>query len=122
MKKKTSGQKVTPSLSKKVRKGDTVIVLSGASRGQTGVVLSSDERGVVVQGLNTRKKHVKASQSQPKGAIVELEKPIHISNVCVCVDGKPVKLKVRTNDDGLRELYYFNGEQPVTYRSIKTNK
>jgi large subunit ribosomal protein L24 len=119
MKKKSSGRKVTPCASKKVRKGDTVIVLSGASRGRTGVVLSTDESSVVVQGLNMRKKHVKASQAQPKGAIVELEKPIHISNVCVCVDGKPVKLKVRTNDDGERELFYMNGEQAVTYRSIK---
>jgi large subunit ribosomal protein L24 len=119
MKKKSREQKVAPSASKKVRKGDTVIVLSGASRGRTGVVLSSNESGVVVQGLNVRKKHVKATQAQPKGAIVELEKPIHISNVCVCVDGKPVKLKVRTSDAGDRELYYMNGEQAVTYRSIK---
>lgn len=120
MKKKSKGPKVAPHASKKIRKGDTVFVLTGVSRGRTGVVLACTDSTVLVQGLNVRKKHVKPTQAQPKGAIIELEKPIHISNVRVCVDDKPVKLKVRTNDDGQRELYYLEGGQAVTYRSIKT--
>ncbi len=119
MKRNSKDRQASSGSSKKVRKGDTVIVLSGESRGRTGVVLSCTDRGVVVQGLNVRKKHIKPTQAQPKGAIIELEKPIHISNVCVCVDDKPVKLKIRTDADGERELYYHNGEQTVTYRSLK---
>ena len=43
-----------------------------------------------------RKKHVKPSQQNQRGGIIELEKPIHISNLKVCTaDDKPVKLKVR---------------------------
>ena len=68
---------------KKVRKGDRVIVISGANRGQAGLVLSRKGDKVIVQGLNMRKKHVKASQDS-KGGILELEAPIHISNLKAC--------------------------------------
>lgn len=105
--------------SKKVRKGDTVMVMRGESRGRMGVVLSIKDDTVLVQGINVRKKHMKATQANPKGSIVELEKPVHISNVTVCVDGKPVKLRTRQNNNGERELYYLNEGQAVTYRSIK---
>lgn len=104
---------------KRVRKGDTVIVMRGASRGRSGVVLSRTDEQVVVQGVNLRKKHVKASQEQPKGSIVELEKPIHVSNVAVSVNGEAVKLRIRENKDGERELYHGDDSKSSTYRSVK---
>lgn len=105
---------------KKVKKGDKVVSIAGNYRGQVGTVLSRIGDKVIVQGLNIRKKHVKKSQTNPNGGIVELERPIHISNISACnADGKPIKLKTRQNADGDRELYYKEGDQDILYRVIK---
>lgn len=107
-------------VSKKIRKGDTVIAIAGNYKGQTGTVLSVDAEKVVVQGLNVRKKHVRRTEQMPQGGIVELEKPVHISNLKLCVDDEqPVKLKVKADDQGERQLYYKKGDAEVTYRSLK---
>lgn len=103
---------------KKIRKGDTVIAIAGNNIGQTGNVLAIDGDKVIVQGLNIRKKAVKKSQAKPEGGFLEIEKAIHVSNLKVCIDGKPVKLKVK-NDQGTRSLYYMNEGKEVTYRKIK---
>jgi len=109
--------------SKKIRKGDKVIVLAGNDRGQTGHVLRVLGEKVVIQGINIRKKHVKKSQANPQGGIVELEKPVHSSNVSVCTDdNKPVKLKVRFNSKGERELFYKLDGKEVLYRAVKKQK
>lgn len=109
-----------PKTSKKIRKDDKVIAIAGNDRGQTGTVLKIIGDKVLVQGLNVRKRHVKPSQANQKGGVVEMEKPIHISNLKPCTeDGKPVKLHVRKNDQGHRELYYKIDGQDVLYRSIK---
>ena len=106
--------------SNKIRKGDKVIVLSGNDRGQTGNVLHVWGEKVVVRGINIRKKHVKRSEANPKGGIVEIEKPIHVSNISVCTeDNRPVKLRVRTNKSGERELYYILDGKDVLHRSLK---
>lgn len=108
---------------KKVRKGDKVLVLAGNNRGQTGTVLSCRGDKVVIQGLNMRKKHIKRTQEAPKGRIVEIEKPIHVSNVKVCVEGDTgAKLKVRTDKHGQRQLVYSKGDKEVVYRSVKKPK
>lgn len=109
--------------SKKIRKGDKVIVLAGNDRGQTGHVLRVMGEKLVVQGVNVRKRHVKKSQANPQGGIVELEKPVHSSNVSVCTeDNKPVKLKVRFNSKGERELFYKLDGKEVLYRAVKKQK
>lgn len=106
--------------SKKVKKGDRVIAIAGNNRGLSGTVLSVDGDKVIVQGLNIRKKHVKPSQLNQKGGIIELEKPIHISNLKVCTaDDKPVKLKVKTEKNGDRKLVYKIDGQEVLHRQVK---
>lgn len=106
--------------SKKIRKGDKVLVMSGNDRGQSGNVLKVMGDKAVVQGINIRKKHVKRSQTNPQGAIVELEKPVHISNLRICTDdNQPIKLKVRVDDKGNRAFYYKLNGQEVLYRTIK---
>jgi large subunit ribosomal protein L24 len=108
------------SKNKKIRKGDKVIAIAGNHRGQIGTVLSRLGDRVVVQGLNIRKKHVKPSQRNQQGGILELEQPIHISNLKVCTaEEKPIKLKMRMNKQGERQLIYQEGDQEVVYRSIK---
>jgi len=112
--------KVRDLRSKKIRTGDTVVAIAGNYKGQTGTVLSVVADKAVVQGLNVRKKHVKKSEQMPEGGIIQIEKPLHISNLKVCVDGdKGVKLKIRAGSNGERELYYVDGENEVTYRSLK---
>lgn len=112
-----------PRQSKKIRKGDTVIAIAGNSRGQTGIVQSCQGDRVVVQGLNLRKKHIKKSQEAPKGRIVEMEGPIHISNVKMLVEeGTPAKLKVRSSQEGDRQFIYMKDDQEVVYRSVKKPK
>jgi large subunit ribosomal protein L24 len=111
---------IKPKLNKKMRKGDKVVAIAGNFRGQTGTVLSRDGEKVIVQGLNIRKKHVKGSKTSP-GRILELEKPIHVSNLMVCAgEDKPVKLKIRQNKKGHRELFYKEGDNEVLYRSVKS--
>ena len=71
-------------MSKKIRRGDRVRVIAGNSKGKFGEVLSRGEETVVIQDVNMRKKHLKRTQESQGGRIVEMESPIHISNVCLC--------------------------------------
>jgi large subunit ribosomal protein L24 len=66
----------------KVKKGDTVIVITGRDKGKKGEILrvDTDSRRVVVQGVNMVKRHTRASAAGPAG-INEKEAPIHVSNV-----------------------------------------
>ena len=88
----------------RIRKGDTVLVVSGADRGKQGEVLQmfpKDERAVV-QGVNVAKKHTKPTGMGSPGGIVEKEATIHVSNLKL-VDpksGKPTRVGFRVLDDG----------------------
>ncbi len=77
----------------------------------------------IVQGINLCKKHVKRSQQNPKGGVVEMEKPIHISNLAPCdSEGSALKVHVRTNDAGEKELCYQKDGELVVWRSMKRQK
>jgi large subunit ribosomal protein L24 len=107
-------------MSKWIRKGDKVVVIAGNERGKTGEVLSVRGERVIVQGMNIRKRHMKRRAKVGAGEIIEMEKPIHISNVCLCnADGKPVKVKVRLSSKGEKELYFVDGQTEVVHRVIK---
>lgn len=107
---------------KKIRKGDRVLVIAGNDRGKIGQVLSFVDDRVIVEGVNVRKKHMKPTQQNQKGQIIDIERPIHISNVKICVDEKPVKLRVRTNNKGEREYYYLEDQKEVLYRPVNSAK
>lgn len=109
--------------SKKIRSGDKVVVIAGNAKGQNGKVIRCVGEKVVVQGLNMCKKHVKRSEQNPKGGIVEFERPIHISNVCACDEaGQPLKLKTRFDSAGQKELVYDKDGESVVWRSMKPSK
>lgn len=67
----------------KIKKGDTVEVITGEYKKETGRVLEvyPDKMRVLVEGVNIRKKHQKPTQTNPDGGIVDMEVPIHYSNV-----------------------------------------
>lgn len=83
----------------KIKKNDTVIILSGDEKGKTGVVKQAlpKENKVVVEGLNMVKRHTKPSQTNP-GGIVSKEAAIHVSNVALVSDGKATKVGYKTMD------------------------
>jgi large subunit ribosomal protein L24 len=108
-------------MSKWIRKGDKVVVISGNEKGKSGEVIMRNEDRVVIQGINIRKKHAKRQQKAPGAEILEMEMPLHISNVALCdADGEPVKAKVRMNPkNGAKELYYLEGEKEVILRQLR---
>ena len=66
-----------------VKKNDQVVVLSGSDKGKRGRIISvlGKKERVIVEGARMIKKHMRKSQQNPQGAIVEREGSIHISNV-----------------------------------------
>jgi len=68
-----------------VKKGDTVVVISGKDKGKKGKVLQAmpKESRVIVEGVNMMTKHQKPSQQMQQGGIVHREAPIHVSNVMI---------------------------------------
>jgi len=72
-----------------IKKGDTVKVIAGNSKGQKGKVLiiDRDKSRVVVEGLNMVSKHTKPNAANPQGGILKKEAAIHISNIML-VDSK----------------------------------
>ena len=77
-----------------VSKGDSVQVISGKHKGSIGKVLQvvPKKLHVLVQGVRIIKKHVRKSQDNPQGAVVEREGPIHISNVKLsATENRPIK-------------------------------
>lgn len=104
---------------RRIRKGDQVMVITGNDRGEIGTVLSCEGDRLVVSGINMRKKHVRRSQRHPKGDIITIERPIHISNVMLCVDEEiPVKLRARFDAEGNKFLCYKKGEELIDYRPV----
>lgn len=66
-----------------VKKDDTVVVIAGADKGKRGRVLELDRKKerVIVEGVNTRKKHLRRSANNPQGGIEDRDCPVHMSNV-----------------------------------------
>ena len=85
----------------KIRKGDTVVVLSGKDKGKTGEVVRSmpKESKVVVSGVNVHARHRKPTQLNPQGGIERKEAPLHVSNVAIATkDGKPTRVRFEERD------------------------
>ena len=99
----------------RLRLGDPVVVIAGNDKGKEGKLLAIKGDRVIVQGINTKKKHQKAQSENKKGSIVNFDAPLHISNVQYSVQGKPVKLRVRINEEKKKELFYKtkNNEEKV---------
>ncbi|MBT3382180.1 MAG: 50S ribosomal protein L24 [Prolixibacteraceae bacterium] len=72
-----------------IKKGDTVVVITGNNKGQKGRVLEviTKTSRAIVEGVNLMKKHTKPNAESPQGGIVEKEAPVHISNLML-VDPK----------------------------------
>jgi len=85
----------------KIKKGDTVMVIAGKSKGRDGKVVSvnAKDRKVIVEGVNEVTKHTKPSAANQNGGIIKKEAPLDISNVMLMVDGKPTRVGFRMEGD-----------------------
>lgn len=88
----------------KIRKDDTVVIIAGKDRGKKGKVRRAfpDKDRVIVEGFNMIKRHSRARRAARQAGIIELEAPIHVSNVMLVCEkcGKPARVGFRFLDDG----------------------
>jgi large subunit ribosomal protein L24 len=94
----------------RIKKGDTVVVISGAQKGKTGTVVKTHPtlNKVTVEGINVVKKHVKPTQAKPTGGIVEITKPIWVSKVAVVepTTKKPSRIRFAFDKNGNKVREY----------------
>jgi len=65
----------------RIKKGDMVLVIAGDDKGKTGKILQVLGDRALVEGLNFVKKHMRKSQDNPQGGVIEKEAPINLSNL-----------------------------------------
>ena len=88
----------------KLKKGDTVVVISGKDKGQEGEVVQVTPAAnkVIVNGVNTAKKHSKARKTNQQGGIIDRDMPVDASNVMLVHKGKPTRVGYTTQPDGTK--------------------
>ena len=99
-----------------VKKGDTVVVISGNSRGSEGKVLEvvREKDRAIVEGVNMVSKHTKPNAKAPQGGIIKKEAPVHISNLMLIdpTTGKPTRVGKKLNEkDKLVRYSKKSGEE-----------
>ena len=84
----------------KLKTGDTVRVMSGTDKGKDGKIVKMilPKNRAIVEGLNMVSKHRKPSANNPQGGIEKIEASIHISNLMLVEDNKPVRVGFRFED------------------------
>ena len=98
----------------KIKKGDTVVVLSGKDKGKTGEVTRSlpKDGKVVVSGVNIATRHRKPSQTNPQGGLERTEAPMHVSKVAIAdpKSGKATRVRFETRDGKKVRVAVKSGE------------
>ena len=98
----------------RIRKGDQVIVITGADKGKKGEVVRVAGDRVVVQNINIIKRHTKPNpQAGQPGGVIEREAPIHISNVMLFnpASGKGERVATKVLENGTRlRVFRSSGE------------
>ena len=89
-----------------IKTGDTVMVIAGQSKGQTGRIIRMipKQHRAVVEGVNLVTKHQKPTASNPQGGLSQMEAPLHVSNLML-IDpktGTPTRVGMKINDKARR--------------------
>ncbi len=91
----------------KIKKGDTVVVVSGKDRGKNAAVLRvfPKDQKILVEGVGLKKKHQKARRSGQKGEVISMPTRIHISNAMIYCShcGKGVRVGYQISSDGTKQ-------------------
>ena len=107
-----------------IKKGDIVEIIAGDHKGATGRVLRVilDKHRVEVQGHNIAKKHVRPSRKNPQGGRINIEQPIHISNVLPVnpKSSRGSRVRYQVSKDGGKKRLTTDGNEIGIIR--KTNK
>jgi large subunit ribosomal protein L24 len=102
-------------MARHIKKGDMVEIVTGDHKGATGRVLRvlPGEHKVIVQGHNVAKKHVRPSRRNPQGGRIDVEQPIHISNVLPVSpkSSKGSRVHYKTNKDGSKRRVAADGTE-----------
>lgn len=89
----------------KIKKGDSVVVLTGRDKGKTGEVIRMlpEENRAVVRGVNVVRRHQRQT-AQVEGGIISKEAAIHLSNLAIAdpKDGKPTRVGFQVKEDGTK--------------------
>ena len=98
----------------KIKKGDSVVVLSGKDKGRTGTVqqvLPKDGK-VIVEGINVAARHRKPDQANPQGGIDRNPAPMHLSKIALAdpKDGKPTRVRFEERDGKKVRVAVKSGE------------
>jgi len=103
-----------------IKKGDTVEIIAGDHKGATGRVLRviPEKNKVVVQGHNIAKKHVRPSRRNPQGGRINVEQPIHISNVLPVnpKSSRGTKVRYQISEDGTKKRVAADGTEIGTIK------
>ncbi len=106
-----------------IKKGDMVEIIAGDHKGATGRVLRviPEKQRVVVQGHNIAKKHVRPSRKNPQGGRINVEQPIHISNVLPVnpKSSRGSRVRYQTNEDGSKKRLAVDGTEISIVRKTK---
>ncbi len=98
----------------KIKKGDTVVVLSGKDKGKSGEVtkVAPKEGKVIVAGVNIAVRHRKPTQTNPQGGLERREAAMHISKVAVAdpKTGKPTRVRFEDKDGKMVRVAVKSGE------------
>jgi large subunit ribosomal protein L24 len=88
----------------KLRKGDTVQVITGKDKGKQGEIdrVFPKTNKVIVHGVNTASKHSKPSRANEQGGIIDKDMPVDASNVMLVHKGKTVRVGYKINDKGAK--------------------
>ena len=99
----------------KIKKNDTVIVLTGEDKGKTGKVLKvlTDKQRALVEGVNMVNKSAKPSAKNPQGGFVKMEAPIHISNISLIdpKSGKATRVAIKREGKNVTRIAKKSGEE-----------
>jgi len=90
----------------KIKKGDTVKIISGKDRGKTGKVTHAfpRENKIVVEGVNIHKKHTRPKKQGQKGQIIQMPMPIHVSNAMIICSNCSRPARIASKKVGTKKI------------------
>ncbi|MAK12288.1 MAG: 50S ribosomal protein L24 [Candidatus Pelagibacter sp.] len=105
----------------KLKKGQTVKLIVGVDKGKTGEIIKlfPKEYSALIKGINVKKKHQKPTKEQ-KGGIVNIEKPVHLSNLKVMNENKSSKVNKKTEIKSLKNKNKV--EQKISKKNTNVKK
>lgn len=93
----------------KLKKNDTVSIITGKDRGKTGKVLAvlPKRERVIIEGINFVKKHMRKTRDDQQGGVIKKEAPMHVSNIALFCKGcnRPTKVGVNLLKDGSKSRF-----------------